>query len=74
MNKFMYNALKDDEDGSSVGYKSKRKLVRRLPQVGTSNKKIDATRKALPSGKRISKTGHTYWESRRNRSDDKHGI
>lgn len=40
-----------------------------LKQRGTSNTKIDAARKALPPGKRISKTGKIYWESRRSRSD-----
>jgi len=29
----------------------------------------DAARLAKPAGKRISKTGHIYWENRRNRSD-----
>ncbi len=29
----------------------------------------DAGRKALPPGKRISKTGNVYWESRKSRSD-----
>ena len=29
----------------------------------------DRSRKALLPGKRISKTGNTYWETRKNRSD-----
>ncbi len=29
----------------------------------------DAARKALLPGKRLSKSGHVYWETRRNRSD-----
>jgi len=29
----------------------------------------DASRKALMPGKRISKTGNVYWETRKNRSD-----
>jgi hypothetical protein len=33
------------------------------------NKKADKSRKALKPGKRISKTGKVYWETRRNRSD-----
>jgi hypothetical protein len=70
----MYNALKDDEDGSSIGYKSKRKLVRRLPQVGKSNKSIDESRNALTAGKRVSKNGKVYWETRKNRSDNKNSI
>ena len=40
-----------------------------LKQRGTSNKLIDEKRSALPPGKRISRTGRIYWESRRNRSD-----
>lgn len=41
-----------------------------LPQTGKTPDLIrDASRKALPPGKRISRTGKTYWESRRNRSD-----
>ena len=74
MKEFMYNALKDSEDGSIIGYKSKRKLVRKLPQIGTSVKSIDESRKALPAGKRISSTGKTYWETRKNRTDNKNGI
>ena len=31
--------------------------------------KADRKRKALPPGKRISRTGKIYWETRRNRSD-----
>jgi len=38
-------------------------------QIGTSNKKRDKVRKALPPGKRISKSGNIYWEGRKNRSD-----
>lgn len=38
-------------------------------QVGKSDKKRDKVRKALPPGKRISKTGRKYYETRRNRSD-----
>ncbi len=33
------------------------------------NKNLDAKRKALPPGKRISKSGKIYYEYRRNRSD-----
>lgn len=32
--------------------------------------KPDAKRKAMPPGRRTSKTGRVYYESRRNRSDD----
>jgi len=34
-----------------------------------SNKKLDAKRKALKPGKRLSKKGNIYYESRKNRSD-----
>jgi len=40
-----------------------------LKQKGTSNLKIDEKRTAMLPGKRISKTGKIYFESRRNRSD-----
>jgi len=40
-----------------------------LKQRGTSNLKIDEKRSALPPGKRISKTGKIYWETRKSRSD-----
>lgn len=38
-------------------------------QVGVSNKKADAKRKAMPPGKRKSATGKVYYERRKNRSD-----
>lgn len=38
-------------------------------QVGKSDKKRDKARKALPPGKRTSKTGNIYYETRKNRSD-----
>lgn len=38
-------------------------------QTGTSVKRIDRQRKAKPPGKRKSKTGKTYYERRKNRSD-----
>ena len=41
-----------------------------LKQVGTSQSLIrDKGRKALTPGKRISKSGKVYWETRQNRSD-----
>jgi len=63
-----------DKEFTAIGFKNQRRLVRKLPQVGTSNKIIDASRKALASGKRISKSGNTYWETRKNRSDSKSGV
>lgn len=38
-------------------------------QTGTSIKRIDIKRQAMPSGKRISKFGKIYYEYRKNRSD-----
>jgi hypothetical protein len=46
------------------------KKFKSLPQTGkTDSIKRDAGRIALQPGKRISKTGKPYWETRRNRSD-----
>lgn len=65
------NFIKDelDKDFSTIGFKNERRNLRTLKQVGTSNKKRDAARKALMPGKRISKNGKVYWETRKNRSD-----
>ena len=60
---------KEKQEYSSIGFKSLRKNLRQLPQTGTTNRIVDASKKALLPGKRISKTGKTYWESRVNRSD-----
>lgn len=38
-------------------------------QVGRSNASRDKKRSAMPPGKRISKSGKTYYEYRRSRSD-----
>lgn len=45
------------------------KVIKELKQRGTSNKKRDEPREALLPGKRISKSGKVYWETRKNRSD-----
>lgn len=45
------------------------KVVATSTQRGKSNIKRDAMLKALPPGKRISKTGRKYTETRKNRSD-----
>jgi len=68
---FFMDLLKNeiDEDFKAIKFRSQRKNLRVLPQVGKSNAVIDAGRKALASGKRISKTGKVYWETRKNRSD-----
>ena len=43
--------------------------AKKRKQTGTSNKALDKKRKALPVGKRTSKTGNVYTETRANRSD-----
>lgn len=58
-----------DKEFEALGGKSLRKNLRTLDQVGRTHKKVDAARKALAPGKRISKNGKVYWETRKNRSD-----
>ena len=65
---------KIDEEFKPIRVKSLMKNVRILKQVGTSNLKRDSERKALMPGKRISKTGKVYWETRKNRSDLKNKL
>jgi len=49
---------------------TKRRILKPLPQVGIiKDIHADIARKALQPGKRTSKTGKEYWETRRNRSD-----
>jgi hypothetical protein len=43
-------------------------------QTGTSNKAKDLQKKAMAPGKRISKTGKAYTETRKNRSDVPPGL
>jgi len=43
--------------------------AKKRKQTGTTNKALDKKRKALPVGKRTSKTGKVYTETRANRSD-----
>lgn len=45
----------------------KKKVVKK--QTGTTNKAYDLRKQALPVGKRTSKSGNVYYESRANRSD-----
>jgi len=46
------------------------KKMKILKQTGTvKDLKRDATRRARLPGKRISKSGNIYWETRKNRSD-----
>ena len=65
----MVNLISMDED--FINLRSKRKNLRVLKQVGKSDKVRDEERKSLVPGKRISKTGKIYWESRKNRTDMK---
>jgi len=64
-----------DKEFSSIGFKNQRKSLKVSDhQIGTTIKKIDKMRKALKPGKRISKSGKIYYESRKNRSDLKENI
>jgi uncharacterized protein YsxB (DUF464 family) len=49
--------------------KRKPKIVKVLKQHGTSAKAYDKRHQALPAGRRISKSGRPYTETRSNRSD-----
>lgn len=58
-----------DENFSALGFRSLRRNLRVLDQKGTSVNSRDKKRDALAPGKRVSKTGKVYWETRKNRSD-----
>ena len=60
-----------DKEFKALGLKNQRKNLRTLKQTakGKTDKSIDKKRDALAPGKRISKTGKIYWETRENRSD-----
>lgn len=58
-----------DKEFQSVGFKNQRRSLSTLEQVGKTTLSRDKKRKALAPGKRISKTGKIYWETRTNRSD-----
>lgn len=53
--------------------KQKKRISRvikpRSRQIGISNTKLDLKRRALNSGKRISRNNKVYYENRKNRSD-----
>jgi len=53
----------------AVGFKNLRRNLRELKQIGKTNISGDKKRDALRPGKRVSKTGKIYWETRKNRSD-----
>jgi len=58
-----------NKEFEAVGFKNQRRNLRVLKQVGKTTPSVDAKRKALLPGKRISKSGKVYWETRKNRSD-----
>jgi len=60
-----------NKEFSSIGFRNQRRHLKTLKQKGKTDLERDKTRKALLPGKRISKTGKTYWETRKNRSDSK---
>ena len=53
----------------ALGFRDQSKSIRVLEQTGKTSIKIDAKRKALAPGKRVSSSGNIYWETRKNRSD-----
>lgn len=67
----MVNLLSSEKDFEVISFRNQRRNLRRLKQVGSSNALRDSKREALLPGKRISKTGKKYWETRKNRSDAK---
>jgi len=73
MTLFFNEMLKEEleEVGKGVGMKKKKPQVvyKRDRQVGSSNAFRDSRRIAMPSGKRISKSGKIYYEYRKNRTD-----
>ena len=54
---------------TALGLKDQSKSLSVKPQTGKSIVKIDAKRKALAPGKRISSSGKIYYEYRKSRSD-----
>ena len=59
------------ELGGSIGMKKKKPQVvyKKDIQHGSTNVYRDKRLTAMPSGKRISKTGKVYYEYRKNRTD-----
>ena len=56
---------------SALAIGPEKKILRQLPQTGKRKDLLkDAARRARLPGKRLSKTGNEYWETRKNRSDD----
>ena len=70
----VYNVFKEEleREMNSIGIKPKRPKVvySRRRQTGIRiDLEADEKRKAMPSGKRISKNGKPYYEYRKNRTD-----
>lgn len=55
----------------AMGFKNQRRNLRQLKQTKVKDLDVvrDKERKALLPGKRMSKNGNIYWETRKNRSD-----
>ena len=70
---YKMDLMKDEDFGdfNAIQFRSQRRNLRVLEQVGKTNIKVDSKREALMPGKRISKSGNVYWETRKNRSDAK---
>ena len=69
MNLFEQEYSKEKKEYDALSFRNQRRNLRKLKQRGTSDYERDVVRRALLSGKRLSKSGKTYWETRRNRSD-----
>jgi len=69
MGLFEQEYAKEKKDFDALKFRNQRRNLRKLKQRGKSDYERDVVREALLSGKRLSKNGKTYWETRRNRSD-----
>jgi len=58
-----------EKELKALGFKDQSKSLTIKPQTGRTIVRIDAKRKALAPGKRISSSGKVYYEYRKNRSD-----
>jgi len=64
-----YFELEKMKEFKETGIDQKKVVKKSNYQIGKSNKYYDSRRPAIAPGKRISRTGKTYWETRKNRSD-----
>jgi hypothetical protein len=70
MNLGIKSELMKEDNYGGIGFRNQRRNLKPSGyQIGSTDKKVDAGRHALQPGKRISKTGHIYYENRKNRSD-----